>query len=54
MLDDIGEGNLSEKLRKSIEKTMEDKKNHTKDLGGDASLEKITQEIIKNLGGENE
>ena len=49
MLDDIGEGNLSEKLRKSIEKTMEDKKNHTKDLGGDASLEKITQEIIKNL-----
>lgn len=54
MLDDIGEGNLSEKLRKSIEKTMEDKKNHTRDLGGDASLEKITQEIIKNLGGENE
>lgn len=54
MLDDIGEGNLSEKLRKSIEKTMEDKKNHTKDLGGEASLEKITQEIIKNLGGENE
>lgn len=54
MLDDIGEGNLSENLRKSIEKTMEDKKNHTKDLGGDASLEKITQEIIKNLGGENE
>ena len=54
MLDDIGEGNLSEKLRKSIEKTMEDKKNHTKDLGGEASLEKLTQEIIKNLGGENE
>ena len=54
MLDDIGEENLSEKLRKSIEKTMEDKKNYTKDLGGDASLEKITQEIIKNLGGENE
>lgn len=54
MLDDIGEGNLSEKLRKSIEKTMEDKKNYTKDLGGEASLEKITQEIIKNLGGENE
>lgn len=51
MLDDIGEENLSEKLRKSIEKTMEDKKNHTKDLGGEASLEKITQEIIKNLGG---
>ena len=49
MLDDIGEGNLARKLRKSIEKTMEDKKNHTKDLGGEASLEKITQEIIKNL-----
>ena len=54
MLDDIGEENLAKKLIKSIEKTMEDKKNHTKDLGGDASLEKITQEIIKNLGGENE
>lgn len=54
MLDDIGEENLSKKLRKSIEKTMEDKKNHTRDLGGDASLEKITQEIIKNLGGEDE
>ena len=54
MLDDIGEENLAKKLRKSIEKTMEDKKNHTKDLGGDASLEKITKEIIKNLGGENE
>lgn len=49
MLDDIGEENLAKKLRKSIEKTMKDKKNHTKDLGGDASLEKITQEIIKNL-----
>lgn len=54
MLDDIGEENLAKKLRKSIEKTMEDKKNYTKDLGGDASLGKITQEIIKNLGGENE
>ena len=54
MLDDIGEENLAKKLRKAIEKTMDDKKNHTKDLGGDASLEKITQEIIKNLGEKDE
>ena len=54
MLDDIGEENLAKKLRKAIEKTLEDKKNHTKDLGGDASLEKITQEIIKNLGEKDE
>lgn len=54
MLDDIGEENLAKKLRKAIEKSLEDKKNHTKDLGGDASLEKITQEIIKNLGEKDE
>lgn len=54
MLDDIGEEDLAKKLRKAIEKTLEDKKNHTKDLGGDASLEKITQEIIKNLGEKDE
>lgn len=54
MLDDIVEEDLAKKLRKAIEKTLEDKKNHTKDLGGDASLEKITQEIIKNLGEKDE
>ncbi|MBS5988765.1 isocitrate/isopropylmalate dehydrogenase family protein [Anaerococcus hydrogenalis] len=54
MLDDIGEENLSKKLRLSIEKTMEDKKNHTRDLKGKASLDEITQAIIKNLGDDYE
>lgn len=54
MLDDIGEENLSKKLRLSIEKTMEDKKNHTRDLKGEASLDEITQAIIKNLGDDYE
>ncbi|WP_311537582.1 isocitrate/isopropylmalate dehydrogenase family protein [uncultured Anaerococcus sp.] len=50
MLDDIGENAKAAKLRSAIYKTLSDKANYTRDLGGSATTKEITQAIIKNLG----
>lgn len=49
-LDDIGEREKAEKIRKAISKTLADKKNHTRDLGGENTTTGITDAIISNLG----
>lgn len=51
MLDDLGEGEVAEKIRKAIYKTLEDKNNFTKDLGGDKTTSYFTGKVIENLGG---
>ncbi len=50
MLDDIGENAKAAKLRSAIYKTLSDKANYTRDLGGSATTKEITQSIIDNLG----
>ena len=50
MLDDIGENAKAKMIRDAIYKTLSDKENYTKDLGGSATTKEITQAIIKNLG----
>lgn len=50
MLDDIGENAKADMLRSAIYKTLSDKANYTRDLGGSATTREITQAIIKNLG----
>ncbi|MCW6700856.1 isocitrate/isopropylmalate family dehydrogenase [Anaerococcus sp. NML200537] len=50
MLDDIGENSKADKLRCAIYKTLSDKANYTRDLGGSATTREITQAIIDNLG----
>lgn len=50
MLDDIGENAKAKMIRDAIYKTLSDKTNYTKDLGGSATTKEITQAIIKNLG----
>ena len=50
MLDDIGEKDKAKLIRKAIYKSLEDKNNYTKDLGGKASKDDLTKAIIDNLG----
>ena len=50
LLDDIGEREKAEKIRKAISKTLADKKNYTRDLGGENTTTGITDAIISNLG----
>ena len=50
MLDDIGENAKADMLRSAIYKSLSDKANYTKDLGGSATTKEITQVIIDNLG----
>ena len=50
LLDDIDEKENAEKIRSAIYKTLADKKNYTRDLGGENTTTGITDAIISNLG----
>lgn len=50
LLDDINEKEKAEKIRSAIYKTLADKKNYTRDLGGENTTTGITDAIISNLG----
>lgn len=50
LLDDIGEKDHAENIRKAIYKTLSDKDNYTRDLGGENTTTGITEAIISNLG----
>ncbi|WP_243344203.1 isocitrate/isopropylmalate dehydrogenase family protein [Anaerococcus sp. AGMB09787] len=50
MLDDIGEIEISQKIRKAIYKSLSFKENYTRDLGGENSTSNFTEKIIENLG----
>ena len=50
LLDDIGEKDHAENIRKAIYKTLADKNNYTRDLGGENTTTGITDSIISNLG----
>ena len=50
LLDDIGEKDHAENIRKAIYKTLADKNNYTKDLGGENTTTGMTDAIISNLG----
>jgi isocitrate dehydrogenase (NAD+) len=51
MLDEIGEKQVAEKIRMAIYKTLSDKNNYTRDLGGEKTCSDYTQILIDNLGG---
>lgn len=50
LLDDIGEKDHAQNVRKAIYKTLADKNNYTKDLGGENTTTGMTRAIISNLG----
>lgn len=50
MLDDIGEEDKATKLKNTIDEVLKDKRNYTKDLGGDSTLSNFTKAIIDKLG----
>ena len=50
LLDDIGEKDHAEKIRKAIYETLSDKNNYTRDLGGTNTTTGMTDAIISNLG----
>lgn len=50
LLDDIGEKDHAENIRKAIYKTLSDKDNYTRDLGGKNTTSGITEAVISNLG----
>ena len=49
MLDDLHQESVSTKIRNALNKTFEEKKVLTFDLGGIATTDAFTDEIIKNL-----
>ena len=49
MLDYLGEKEAANSIVKSIEKTLFDKKNRTKDLGGDSNTVQCSQAVLDNL-----
>jgi len=49
MLDYLGEKEAANTIMSSIEKTLLDKKNRTKDLNGESDTTQCTQAIIDNL-----
>ena len=50
LLDDINEKEKAEKIRNAIYKTLADKKNYTRDLGGENTTTGMADAIISNLG----
>lgn len=50
MLDDLGEKDKADLIRQGIYKTLSDKNNFTKDLGGTSTCSKFTATLINNLG----
>lgn len=50
MLNDLGEEDKAEKIRRAIYKTLSDKNNYTRDLKGNKSLSEYTNILINNLG----
>jgi tartrate dehydrogenase/decarboxylase/D-malate dehydrogenase len=49
MLDYLGEKEAANSIVKSIEKTLFDKKNRTKDLGGESNTVQCAQAVLDNL-----
>ena len=49
MLDHLGEKEAAERILMSIGKTLSDKKNRTKDLGGNRSTSECAKVVVKNL-----
>ena len=49
MLDDLHQDVVSNKIRKALNKVFEEHSVLTSDLGGSATTEQFTEEIIKNL-----
>ncbi len=49
MLEHIGKNDVSQKIQSAVDKVLKSKSVLTKDLGGNASGEEFTNEIIKNL-----
>ena len=49
MLDYLGEKDACERIVKSIEKTLSDKKNRTKDLAGDSNTKDCGNAVLSNL-----
>jgi len=49
MLEYLGEKEAGDRIIKSIEKTLSDKKSRTKDLSGNANTIECGNSIIKNL-----
>lgn len=49
MLDHLKEFEVSNRIKKAVYKTLDEKKVLTRDLGGTSSTDEITNEIIKNL-----
>jgi methanogen homoisocitrate dehydrogenase len=49
MLDYLGEWEISNNIRNSVEKVIADCKIRTPDLGGDASTMEVTKAIVKEL-----
>ena len=49
MLDDLHQDVVSSKIRKALNKVFEEHSVLTPDLGGNATTEQFTDEIIKNL-----
>ena len=49
MLEHLGEKEAADRIVKSIEKTLANKKNRTKDLNGDSNTSECAKEILKNL-----
>lgn len=49
MLEYLGEIEISNKIKNAIDKTLSDKNNFTRDLGGSKSTEEFTDAIISNL-----
>ena len=49
MLDYLGENEAANSIIKSIEKTLFDQINRTKDLGGDSNTAQCTKAVLDNL-----
>ncbi|MDD7306671.1 MAG: isocitrate/isopropylmalate dehydrogenase family protein [Peptoniphilaceae bacterium] len=50
LLEDCGMTDKAKLIRKAIYKTLKDKNNYTRDLGGNNTCSKFTETLIKNLG----
>ena len=49
MLRHLGEYEAAGKIEKSVELSLKESKNYTRDLGGTATTGEITKEIVANL-----
>jgi tartrate dehydrogenase/decarboxylase / D-malate dehydrogenase len=50
MLEHLGEGEAAQRLMKVIESVTADASLHTRDLGGNATTDTVTQAVCKRLG----